>query len=95
MAVKSQMKKRWHKYGVEVPTLVVEAYRLDAMHGNDYWRRAIFKEMKNILIAFDFIDDDESVILTNLKKLGVHLIFDVKNGPDTEGEISGRRTQNI
>ena len=77
MAVKQRVKKRSHKYGVEVPMSVEDAYNLDRKNGNDFWRRAISKEMKNILIAFDFLSEGEEVP-ANLKKLGVHLIFDVK-----------------
>ena len=77
MAVKSRVRKKTHKYGIEVPMTVEDAYRLDTINGNQYWRNAISKEMRNILIAFDFIDDERK-IPNNLKKLGVHLIFDVK-----------------
>ena len=77
MAVNSRVKKRSHKYGVEVPTSVSDAYRLDAINGNNYWGQAIKKEMGNVLIAFDLLEVGDKPP-RNLKRLGVHLIFDVK-----------------
>ena len=43
-AVKSRMRKKTHKFGVEIPTTVAEALELDKYNDNDFWRRAIIKE---------------------------------------------------
>jgi hypothetical protein len=56
---------------------VQHAYELDKRNGNDFWRKALAKEMGNVLIAFDILEEGEE-LPGNLKKLGVHLIFDVK-----------------
>jgi len=60
-AVNSRLKKRSHKYGVEVPRSVREAYELDKINGNTLWRDAIAKEMKNVMIAFDILEDGKQV----------------------------------
>ena len=41
------MKKKTHKYGIEVPRTAEEACLLDQKNTNSYWRDAIKKEMKN------------------------------------------------
>ena len=57
----SRTKKKTHKYGVQVPTSVDEAYQLDKYNGNDYWRDAIKLEMANIRVAFDILEDDKKL----------------------------------
>ena len=69
--------KRTHKYGVRIPRSINEAYELDRMNGNTLWRNAIAKEMKNVSIAFEVIDDDEQ-LPTGYKPASCHIIFDVK-----------------
>ena len=53
-----------------------EALRFDKESGTDHWRRAIEKEMKNVMVAFEF--DPEDNIPIGHSKLTVHMIFDVK-----------------
>ena len=60
-----------------MPRTVREAYELDKQHRNTMWRDAISKEMRNVLPAFDIIEDDENLPV-GYGKLTVHLIFDVK-----------------
>ena len=66
-----------HKFGIEIPRSVEHAYRLDERNGNTYWRDAIKKEMTNVIVAFDILEDDENLPV-HFKQLGVHLIFDVE-----------------
>jgi len=76
---KLKKKKYWrrtHKYGIELPKSVPEALEIDARTGTTFWRDAIEKEMKNILPAFKFNDDDSVPI--GYKKITCHMIFDVK-----------------
>ena len=40
------VKKKTHKYGIEVPRTVEDAYRLDQKNMKSYWRDTIKKEMK-------------------------------------------------
>ncbi|KAI2492432.1 Reverse transcriptase (RNA-dependent DNA polymerase) [Fragilaria crotonensis] len=48
---------RSHKYGVELPKTVAEALAIDRRTGTTFWRDAIEKEMKNVMVAFEFSDD--------------------------------------
>ena len=50
-----------YKYGVENPRPVKEAYALDEKNGNTLWRDAINREMENLKVAFDILDDSESM----------------------------------
>jgi len=59
--VSSRSKKKLHKYGVQIPRSVKEAYELDRINGNTLWRDTITKEMKNVLIAFDILEDGKQV----------------------------------
>ena len=76
-AVKSRVRRKTHKFGIEVPMTVVDALRLDKEAGGTHWRDAIAKEMRNVREAFDILEDDEDVP-ASYSKMTVHLIFDVK-----------------
>lgn len=60
-AVKARTKKKTHMYGVEIPSTVKEAYELDIQNGNDLWRKLIEKEMKNVMVAFEIMEDDDQL----------------------------------
>jgi hypothetical protein len=74
--VKSRYWKRTHKFGIEMPKSVAEALKVDRDTGTDFWRKAIDKEMKNVMPAFEFRDDNEVPI--GYKHIDCHMIFDVK-----------------
>ena len=76
-AVKMRVRKTTHKYGIEVPTTVEHANRIDKANNNDFWRKAIAKEMMNVGVAFQILQDNEQVPAGWSKQSG-HLIFDVK-----------------
>ena len=42
-----------HKFGVKLPHSVEEAYKIDEQKGNDYWQKAIEKEMSRVQVAFE------------------------------------------
>ena len=44
---------------------------------NSYWRDAIKKEMKNVIVAFNMLESGENPPI-GYSKLGVHVVFDVK-----------------
>lgn len=54
-AVKQQVKKRSNKYEIEIPWTVEEAYMLDKLNNNNFWRDAVKKEMTNVMIAFKIL----------------------------------------
>jgi len=74
--VKSRYWKRSHKYGVELPKSVKEALAVDTKTGTTFWKDAIEMEMKNVMPAFEFRDDDKMPI--GHEKIDCHMIFDVK-----------------
>jgi len=55
--VKSKYWRTTHKFGIEVPKSVEHAYEIDRTTGTIHWTKAIEKEMRNVRIAFEKIDD--------------------------------------
>ena len=55
--IKSRYWKMTHKFGLKLPHSVQEALQIDEEMGTDFWRRAIEKEMKNVMPAFEQWDD--------------------------------------
>jgi hypothetical protein len=56
-AVKTRYLKRTHKYGIQLPKTVEEAYESDRLSGTDLWYQAILKEMKTNAVAFKILED--------------------------------------
>ena len=76
-AVKSRYLKRTHKFGIQLPKTVQEALAIDRETGTDFWRKAIEKEMKNVAIAFEFLESGQ-VVPIGYQQIPLHLVFDVK-----------------
>ena len=76
-AVKTRFKKKTHKYGIQVPMNIEEAYQIDKETGTTFWHQAILKEMKNNAVAFRFLEENESVPVGSTW-IPFHMIFDVK-----------------
>ena len=57
----SRYLKRNHKFGIELPKTVEEAYALDAKNGNTLSADASSKEMDNVRVAFKVLPDGKSV----------------------------------
>ena len=51
--VKSRDWRMSHKFGFELPHSVEEAYKQNEKNGNDYWHKAIEKEMSRVRVAFE------------------------------------------
>ena len=75
--VRARVPKKSMKFGIVIPANVEEALRLDRENGNDLWSKAIDKELKNVLVAFKLLHDDEHVP-PGSKLIPYHIIFDVK-----------------
>jgi hypothetical protein len=45
-----------YKYGICVPRNIEEAIKFDLENGNKFWETAIVKEMKNVRVAFKFLE---------------------------------------
>ena len=73
-----------HKFGIRVTKTVKEAYDIDRKSGTDFWTKPIVKEMTNVRISFENLDDitpDEMgkwKIKTGYKNVNMHMIFDIK-----------------
>ena len=75
--VKARIRKTTHKYGIELPTSVEHAYKIDRENGNTFWRDALSKEMTNVGIAFEVLDEGAKPPVGWSKVTG-HLVWDVK-----------------
>jgi hypothetical protein len=69
--------RRTHKFGIQLPNTVGEALAIDRETNTTFWIDAIQKEMKNVHVAFKFLDLGERVPI-GYKLIKCHLIFDVK-----------------
>jgi hypothetical protein len=76
-AVKTRAQKTSQKYGIELPRSVKHAYEIDDQNGDSFWRDAIATEMHNVGIAFEVLEEEESLPVGWHKVTG-HIIFDVK-----------------
>ncbi|MGH7974682.1 MAG: reverse transcriptase domain-containing protein, partial [bacterium] len=75
--IRSRYWKRTHKFGIQVPRNVDEALQIDKETGTDLWYKAIQKEMKNVVPAFQFVEKNERVPI-GYKWIPCHMVFDVK-----------------
>ena len=66
-----------HKYGVEIPRDVEHSYEINARNGNTLWRDALKKEMYNVGVAFEILDEGVHVP-HGWKQVTGHLVWDVK-----------------
>ena len=94
-AINSRVKKKTHKYGVEVPTSLKDAHRLDAIAKDTKWSLAHIMEMKNVGVAFEILPNGQKAPVGWSKASG-HLIFDVKMDFTRKARWvkDGRRTPN-
>jgi hypothetical protein len=77
MQARCNKRKITHKYGIEVPTSIEHGCKLDEQNGDTCWRDALSKEMKNVGIAFQVLEEGENEPVGWSKVTG-HLVFDVK-----------------
>jgi hypothetical protein len=85
--VKSRYWKTTHKFGIELPHSVDEAFAIDHKNGNNFWRESIEKEMSKIrgMGAFERYDKASpqelrggTKKLPGYQQIGCHMIFDIK-----------------
>ena len=76
-AVNKRYHKRTHKFGFEIPKTVKRALEIDKENGNTLWHDAIAKEMKNVRVAFEPLEDGKDVPIGH-KFMQCHIVFDVK-----------------
>ena len=73
--VNKRVSRTTHKHGVELPTSVPHAKKLDKKNDNALWMDAINREMENLKVAFDVLEDGAKIPVGYTKASG-HLIFD-------------------
>jgi len=56
-SVKQRVKIKHEKYGFRIPKNMLEAYRVDTENGNTMWRDVINREMRNVAVAFEILED--------------------------------------
>jgi len=82
--VRSKYWRTTHKFGIVIPKSVERAYEIDRVTGTSHWTRAIEKEMRNVRIAFEKLDNvSEEQIRTGKVRPGyshcsTQIIFDIK-----------------
>ena len=58
-SVRQRIVKTTHKDGIEIPTSWKHAQEIDAKNGNHLWRDALAKEMENVGVAFDVLENHQ------------------------------------
>jgi hypothetical protein len=76
-AVQARYHKKTHKFGIRMPKSVQEAYTIDKSNGNEDWRKSIQKEMNDVMIAFQVLEDTEDVPIGH-EYVKCRVIFDLK-----------------
>lgn len=69
--------KQGYKFGIRIPKTVAEAIALDQENGNTFWFDAIQKELANVRVAFDVLEQGAKAPV-GYKCIPCRLIFDVK-----------------
>ena len=59
----ARIKKRTHKYDIEIPTSHKEAIRLDTLNGNTLWENSCNLEMSNVGVAFEILNPGDKAPL--------------------------------
>ena len=75
--MKAKIRKTTQNYGIKIPTSVTHALAIDDKNGNTFWKDALAKEMTEVGIAFELLEEGQGVP-TGWKKVTGHLVWDVK-----------------
>ena len=79
VAVRSQLKTNSHKYSIKVPRDCSHAKQLDKKNENRLWEDAHDKEIYNVSVTFEILENGKKVPVGWTKTSG-HLIWDLKMG---------------
>ena len=75
--VKNQIRRMTHKYGIKIPRDVEHVHEIDARNDNIPCRDALKKEMYNVGVAFEILDEGAHAP-HGWKQVTGHLVWDVK-----------------
>ena len=78
-SINSRYYKTTHKFGIELPKTIQEALDIDKRTNATYWYDAIQKEMHNVKVAFNILNEGENVPI-GYQFVKCHMVFDVKMG---------------
>ena len=67
-----------YKFGIEVPRSIPHAFLIDKMNGDNMWKEAMDKELKQIEDYKTFRLLRKGEILGNYTRIPYHMVFDVK-----------------
>ena len=76
-AVRTHVKRKSHKNGIEVPTYINNALCIDKDNGNMLWTNAVNLEMSNVGIVIEVLKKGQQAPPGWCNSSG-HIIFDVK-----------------
>ena len=74
--VKAVYIRHAHKYGIDMLKITKRALEIDTEYNTTYWRYATEKELKNVMIVFEFPDDHKDPI--GSKKIEINMVFYIK-----------------
>ncbi len=69
--------RKTHKFGLLLPKLVDDGLTIDQHTGCTLWADATAKEMKNVRVAFDVLEDSRNVP-HGFQVVKRHITFDIK-----------------
>ncbi len=75
--IHARIRKTTHKYGIEIPTSVENANEIDRRNSNTLWKDALAKEMTEVGVAFEVLEEEMKAPIGWSKVTG-HLVWDVK-----------------
>jgi hypothetical protein len=75
--IHAQIRKTTHKYGIERPTSVQHANKIDRHNSNRLWNGNLGKEMTEVGVAFKVLEEEMKAPIRWSKVTG-HLFWDVK-----------------
>ncbi len=91
----ARIRKTTHKYGIEIPTSVENAMVIDRSNNNTLWKDALAKEMTEVGVAFEVLEEGIKAPIGWSKVTG-HLVWDVKMDFTRKARwvLDGHRTPN-
>ena len=76
-----------YKFGVQIPTSISHALRLDKLNGNNLWQEAIQKEMDQLKEYQTFRLSTDQDDLTTYQQIPYHMVFDCKFDGRRKGRL--------
>jgi hypothetical protein len=76
-----------YKFGVQIPTSISHALRLDRMNGNNLWQEAIKKEMDQLKEYKTFRLPTDGDDLSTYQQIPYHMVFDCKFDGRRKGRL--------